>query len=377
MLQVPKPPAIVAPAPSYELPFEIMGNMIVVTAKINGKPARLILDTCAGVSLLTPEAAKKFGTGEGIAMSIGGAGEGARKARLVQLQRIECAGRSAAGQPAVVTTLPAGGGKRADGILGMPFLSQFVLKIDYDKKRLWLLSPGTPAPKEATLVSLTRRFNLPEVDAEVDGLKGRVRLDTGYGGSFTFTSPTVAREKLKEKYPKRIETVTGQGLGGASIGEALRVSSLMLGGESLTGVIANLSADKGGALADSGTIGLVGGEVLCRFTLTFDFPAGKLYVQRGSRFAEPFVGPRAGLSGTLEESGIYVIRIVTPGSPAAEAGIAIGEKLTAIDGKPVAALSSAAIRDALRGAPGTMLTLTLLGTDGMSREVTLTLRELL
>ncbi|MGC4043953.1 MAG: aspartyl protease family protein [Armatimonas sp.] len=377
LFHTPQPPAQVAPAPSYELPFETIGSLILVEAKINGKPARLILDTCAGVSLLTPEAAKKFELGEGRSMMIGGAGEKAQQAKLVRLTSLECGGRSVAGQPAVILDLPAGGGKKADGILGMPFLSQYVLKIDYDKKRVQFLSPGAPAPKDATSLELTRRFGLPEVDAEVDGLKGRVRLDTGYGGTFTFTSPTVAREKLKEKYPKRIESVTGQGLGGASVGEAIRISSFSLAGQSLNGVVANLSADKSGALADSGTIGLVGGETLARFVVTFDFPAGKLHLQKSTRFTEPFAGPRAGFSGVLGDNGEYTIRTVAPGSPAAEAGIAVGEKLTAIDGKDVPTLGAVGVREALRSAPGSKLVLSLQDAAGKSRDVTIILKELL
>jgi hypothetical protein len=355
----------------------MLGNLIVVVAKVNGKPARLILDTCAGVSLLTPEAAKKFGTGEGMEINIGGAGDAARKARLVQLDSLECAGRSGKSQPAVITELPAGGGEKADGILGMPFLAKFVLKIDYDRKTVSLLAPGAPAPQGAGVLALARRMGLPEVEAEIDGLKGRVRLDSGYGGSFTFTSPTVAKEKLKDRYPRRIETVTGQGLGGASIGEAVRTGLLTLGGLSLTGVVSYLSADKGGALADSGTIGLVGGEVLNRFIVTFDFPAGKLYLEKGKRFTETFVGPRAGFSGVLESDGSYRVRTVTQESPAARAGLVVGDLLLSIDGTTVGALGVHGIRAALRRAPGTSLTLQIKSQDGSSKERTIVLKELL
>ncbi len=371
------PPAKIAPAPSFELPFETLGNLIVVTAKVNGKPARLILDTCAGVSLLTPEAAKKFGTGEGMPMNIGGAGDKARKAKLVQLDSLECAGRRSAFQPAVVTELPAGGGEKADGILGMPFLAPFVLRIDYDKKRVSLLAPGAPAPRGASALPMVRRMGLPEVEARIDGIQGRVRLDSGYGGSFTFTSPTVTKEKLREKYARRIETVTGQGLGGASLGEAVRTGSLALAGLDLGGVVSYLSADKGGALADSETIGLVGGEVLGRFIVTFDFPAGTLYLEKGKRFAEPFVGPRAGFSGVLESDGTYTIKTVTAGSPAAEAGLVVGDVLLGIDGTPVKALGVHGIRAMLRRLPGTSLMLRVKSENGSSKEQTIVLKELL
>jgi hypothetical protein len=373
----PSPPAIVAPAKVVELPFESLGSLIVVSAKVNGKPARLILDTCAGVSLITPEAAKKFELGTGMPIAIGGAGEISRRAELVQLRSLECAGRSEVGQPAVILSLPASGGKSADGILGMPFLSRYVLRIDYAAKKVSFLSPGSPAPKGASPLPLTRRMGLPETELSVDGLTGKVRVDTGYGGTFSFTSPTVTKEKLREKYTRRIETITGQGLGGHSVGEAVRTGTLTLGEHSLKDAVAFLSADKSGALADSGTVGLLGGEALSRFTVTFDFPAGKLYLEKNAHFGEPFVGPRAGFSGTLEVDGTYLVRTVTPGSPAQQAGIQIGDRIIAIGGTPVRTLGYNGVRESLRSTVTSQLALRLLDKEGAAREVVVTLRELL
>jgi C-terminal processing protease CtpA/Prc len=141
--------------------------------------------------------------------------------------------------------------------------------------------------------------------------------------------------------------------------------------------VSYLSADKGGALADSGTIGLVGGEVLNRFTLTFDFPAGKLYLEKGKRFAESFIGPRTGFSGALESDGTYSIKTVLAGSPASEAGLVVGDLLLSIDGKPVRALGVHGIREALRRAPGTSVVLGIQSASGSSKEQTIVLKELL
>lgn len=371
------PPALSARAPVVSIPFEPLGSLIVVRGTVDGKPVRLVLDTCAGINLLTPDTAKSLGLQGGVAIPVGGAGETARSANLVFLKTLACGGQALGGQPAVVMELPAAGGKRADGILGMPFLSKFVVTIDYAAKTVSFRAPGAPSPKDAAALPMTIRQGLPEVPATVDGLSGQVRVDSGYGGTFSFTSPTVERERLVAKYPKRIETITGQGLGGATRGDALRLGGLTLGNVTLSAPIAYLARDRSGALADSGTIGLLGGEALSRFTATFDFPGKTLYLKKNADFDRPFPFGRTGFSGTFDEDGAYKVALVTPDSPASEAGIAVGETVVSVDGKSPLALTSGGMRDAFRREPGARVVVKLKSTAGVEREVTLKLRDLL
>jgi C-terminal processing protease CtpA/Prc len=68
---------------------------------------------------------------------------------------------------------------------------------------------------------------------------------------------------------------------------------------------------------------------------------------------------------------------VYAGSPAAEAGIEVGDRVTAVDSQPAAKLTLPALRLRLRtDAPGTRVRLTLRTGAAAEREVTLTLRDL-
>jgi C-terminal processing protease CtpA/Prc len=64
---------------------------------------------------------------------------------------------------------------------------------------------------------------------------------------------------------------------------------------------------------------------------------------------------------------------VAPGSPAAAAGIAVGDKITAVDGMDATNLSRADFFDMVRRAPGTRLSLRVL-RGSASRDVVLVLK---
>lgn len=74
-----------------------------------------------------------------------------------------------------------------------------------------------------------------------------------------------------------------------------------------------------------------------------------------------------------DERGLS-IRSVTEGSPAAQAGITAGDIITAVDGQSVAGEERYTGVDLIGGEEGMEQTLTVLGSDGQEREVTLTLR---
>jgi len=73
-----------------------------------------------------------------------------------------------------------------------------------------------------------------------------------------------------------------------------------------------------------------------------------------------------------DERGLFV-RSVTEGSPAAQAGLAAGDIITAVDGQSVAGEERYAGVERIGGEEGTQQTLTVLGQDGREREATLTL----
>lgn len=371
-----QPPAIVAPA-SRELPFHLDGYLIVLDVAVNNKPARLLLDTAAGTSLITKKGAARLGLKSLGEVQIQGGGEKTASAQYTILSRVTCGTATATGIPAVILDLPPGAKSDYDGILGNTFTTRYIVQIDYAKQRVRFFDKESfQPPADATALPMRLRSNIPEVDATIDGLSGRVRVDTGYAGALTFTSPTVTQAKLGEKYPKQLESVLGMGLGGMTLGKSVRIGELSLGGLALKSVVAGLSTDTKGALADDQTIALLGGEALSRFTVTFDFPGKRLFITKNTDFDKPFIFGRGGISGLMEPEG-YRLHLIVPDSPASDAKLAVGELLLTIDDKAVTTLGLGGLRATLRQPVGTVLRLTVRSKSGEVRTVALTLRELL
>jgi C-terminal processing protease CtpA/Prc len=134
-----------------------------------------------------------------------------------------------------------------------------------------------------------------------------------------------------------------------------------------------LSTDKAGDSAASELAGNIGGGILKRFVVTFDY-------ERGTMYLKPIAGRVADLD-TFDRSGVWInkdadgfkIVDVTQGTPAAEAGLAKDDVITAVDGKSAASIALPELRKRLRNdAPGTVVTFAVKGKGA----VKLTLRDL-
>lgn len=98
------------------------------------------------------------------------------------------------------------------------------------------------------------------------------------------------------------------------------------------------------------------------------------YLQVTTRRANHYVG--VGITVNYErEEGLFV-QAVTSGGPAEEAGVLVGDIIIAVDGVSVGGEARETATDFIKGEAGTKVTLTLLGADGTTRDVTCTRKRL-
>jgi C-terminal processing protease CtpA/Prc len=122
-----------------------------------------------------------------------------------------------------------------------------------------------------------------------------------------------------------VETVSGVGQGKEFRSVAGRWDEVRLGGIVLPGV-------PGGA----GGVPLLGGEILRRFTVTFDFSRRRLLLEPNRHFGDGFPHDASGLNLRLApENGLLRVHDVTPGSAAAKAGFKIEDLLLEVEGAPI------------------------------------------
>jgi S1-C subfamily serine protease len=132
---------------------------------------------------------------------------------------------------------------------------------------------------------------------------------------------------------------------------------------------------KKGAFASASYQGNIGGGVLKRFVVTFDYGHQVMYLK-------PLPQPVADV-GSFDRSGMWINAVdqgmqvmdVTANGPAQEAGIRVGDVITQVDGKPATSIPVYELRRQWRdGKPGTVVKLTLKRGPG-TRAAAITLRD--
>ena len=263
-----------------------------------------------------------------------------------------------------------------DGIVGFEVLKRLIARVEYAKGELTFFLPDAfHEPAGTTAVPFTFEGETPQVEGAVDGVKGLFTIDTGSRSSLTLNSPFAAEHGLQAKYAPRIEAVSGWGVGGGVRSLMTRAKLLEAGGVQVPEPVTDLALARKGALANRYLAGNVGGGVLRRFDVTFDYGRQRLYFQPNANFNRSRrLRPRRSLANRAD-AGLEVMDVVA-GGPAAEAGLKAGDTVVAIDGQAAKELLLPDLRIRLKeSAPGTRVRLTV-GSGESSREVTVVLRDL-
>jgi len=379
---MPAPPAAdfaIAGGSSATLPFELLNNHIYVQVKVNGKgPYRFLCDT-GGENVITPELARALDLKTEGALQGRGVGEKSEDVALTKVDSVALGAVTLTNQVFAVFPMAALSkveGIEVDGLVGYELFKRFIVKVDYENSRLTFTLPSAFAVHgEGTVVPFRFNGRIPQVDGEIDGIKGTFDIDTGSRSSLDLMAPFVEAHNLSAKYQPKFEAMTGYGFGGAARSAVSRAALLKLGTVEVREPVTELTLQKKGSLTSQYVAGNVGAGVLKRFNITFDYARQQLILERNANDALRDSFDRAGWWLNMADGGFEVLDVVSSG-PAAEAGLKVGDRVLAVDGKPAAQISLPALRARLRSdAPGTKLALRI-ESGGAIREVTLVLRDL-
>jgi hypothetical protein len=338
--------------------FELVNNHIYANGAIDGKPARFLVDT-GGMNLLTPASAKKFGiAGEG---KLGGRGVGDEEVDVAYGHADEVRLGNAVLAKPVFVIIDLGDlwkveGVDCDGLVGYEMFRRFGTTIDYAGHVLTLSEPSKFAPPVgASVVPFELDDRIPIVEASLDGMPLRISVDTGSRSSLSMHSPFTREHDLVTRYHAAPEAVVGWGAGGANRARPARFGTLTLGGHAIAGVAGDLYTGTKGSFANPDLSGNLGGGVLKRFTVAFDYGAKRMYLAPNADFAKPDAFDRSGLF-LLGDGDAIVIADVAPESAAARAGLKVKDRLTSIGGERANSQTLTAMRAKLRdSAAGTKL----------------------
>jgi hypothetical protein len=168
-------------------------------------------------------------------------------------------------------------------------------------------------------------------------------------------------------------TTIGWGVGGRSVGQVARGGRLELGPLAVDAPLLTLPSSREGPTSMRDVAGNLGGGLLARFTVAFDYTRRQVHLWPNARFGQPFAHDRAGLWINRHRDGAVVAGVQAQG-PADDAGVREGDIVVAIDGDAATALSLDDLRARLRAdTPAVRLRVS---RGGPALELTLSLRDL-
>ena len=150
----------------------------------------------------------------------------------------------------------------------------------------------------------------------------------------------------------------GGGAGGETKGDIGRIDRLRIGDLVVERPTTVFSRDTAGVFAGDSEAGIVGGELLRRCRVTFDYPHSRLMLEPYRTPVTNFDYDMSGLFLVTPGPGFdrVTIQSVAPGSPGDQAGLVKGDEIVSIDGRTTGAMRLDDVRD-------------LLKQDGMSRSL--------
>lgn len=367
--------ASIARGTSTTIPFELVDNHVALRVTIDGKgPFTFLFDT-GGQNLLDAGLAKELGIAPTGGINGTGVGSGSEAFQFATVGALGIGDATLRRQSFLLAPVRAGfgagGSKPVDGLIGFEVLARFVTTFDYDAGRIVLTVPSAAGALPGTTIPFVFDVTQPMVACAIAGVPGSCTIDTGSRVSLSVMSPFIAAHPAVVPPNATAVGANGFGVGGASLGRLGRVT-LALGGFTIPDIVADLSTQQQGALADPFVSGNIGAGVFKRFTVTFDYPHQTMALAPGRSFATRDRYERAG-AFVVGQAGKVVVADVRPGTPAAEAGLARGDVIVTVNGSPAGGVG--AVRALFLGPPGTTLHLGLTGKDGTARTVSLTLRD--
>ncbi len=267
------------------VPFQMIAGEIVVPVKVNGQSRRFVLDSGAGSSFITAQAAHSLALD--MAGSVPTLGYGKSVPSIVASHtRLEVPGGvwmdgqrlSVLSDPGLAQMLAAHGG--IDGGIGYDLLARFTVTVDYARKTVTFRLPNahSTVPPGSTLLSLSLANHVPTVAATLgDTHAGRFLVDTGDSGSVHLYAHFARAAGLGSETGGG-ETQTGSGIGGAVMEQSLGGQTLTLGRTRLDNI--PVAAGHGpGMSAVSLLAGGIGNAVWSRFRVTFDYANQRLLLE--------------------------------------------------------------------------------------------------
>ncbi len=292
------------------------------------RPFRLLLDTGASDSVLTPRYAKELG------VSI-------RRERDRPYERETVLGRSLQFWVDVASSDTASRTGWEYGLLGGTFLAEYVLELDFAERHVRFIDPEkyevpkeVSDPKEAVL-PLRVVGNRLIAEVALEGKPVEVMVDTGAPITMLLSGRSAKRAGFDR--PSLADMRAG-GVLGSTESHLVEAETLALGPFSFAPAPIEL-APNGFYNQGSSSDSLLGYEVLSHFKVRIDYRRKRMWLRREDDAPLAWLGVpwsttrRVGVLAAVGDGGVSVVGVL-PDSPAAKLGLRAGDEIEFHRDKP-------------------------------------------
>lgn len=380
-------------AQSYSLPtgqkhqkikFQLINNLIVIPIEVNGTKLSFILDSGVSKPILfnlsdqdeiqinnvSEVTIKGLGEGEPIkALSSRGNSFKLKNIKNVDQQLYVVLDRDLNFSPSL--------GMPVHGIIGYDLFRDFIVYINYASQTIKFHDPGKfkyKTDKKAETLPISILNSKAYVEGQLflkeeNEVPVRLLVDTGSSDAIW-----LFEDEAIDLPEKNYDDFLGEGLNGSIFGKRTKVKSINLGSFALQDAKAAFPDMRSfGSIKNLGNRnGSIGGEILKRFNIIFDYPNNKMTFKKNGNYKKPFYYNLSGI--TIQHNGLrYVsesiadgrgvvksedrnfgdVRIllenrtklsmvpeivvsgIRAGSPAHEAGLREGDVVLAVNGKKI------------------------------------------
>jgi hypothetical protein len=222
-------------------------------------------------------------------------------------------------------------GEKIDGIIGLSFLSRYIVGIDYDSLKIAVFTKGTIKYPRGGFLLKPLIQTIPIMPANLKDnrpLASRFYFDTGAGMCLLLSADFVSDSNFIK--PKRKWYATqAEGLGGKAPMKQGVIKQLQVGPYKFKNVPTYIFDDEYNVTAYPALGGLIGNDLLRRFNLIINYERKDIYMIPNSHYKEAFDYSYTGLGMYVLDGEIQVVDIM-PESPAEQAGFKSGDVIMAV-----------------------------------------------
>jgi len=363
-----------------KIPFKLINNLVVIPVEVNGTSLIFLLDTGVSSTIMFSVAeVDSLQLNNATSVKLKGLGEGGSIPALKSEKNTLKIGEAFDKDHTIYVifdkslNLSTRMGIPIHGIVGYEFFKSFVVETNYSSKKLSFYNPDTYQSKackkcEHFDIIFQNKKAYIDIDVFASNFSKELTLLIDSGSSdaiWIFDDEDFIDNSLKNSF----DDFLGQGISGGIHGKRTKLTKMRLG----TFELKNVKA----AFPDKESIGNIkffkeregslGGDILKRFNIIYNYPNKSISLKKNKNFKAPFHYNMSGL--TLKHDGVvlvsdksfkhnnektdvsgatnislsevynfylaprYIVSEIREGSPAALADVFVGDEIISVNGK--------------------------------------------